>query len=430
MDIVIVGAGPAGLFLAHRLLAQNPRHTVKLYDCNQNPTGLESFDSRGFGLGLGARVQRWLNSIEGLGEQLASQGIQFTNTELILIPRRTLCALLVRSLLMHYGNRTSDESSRLSLHFNVSVVDVDLARREIVIERESGDEKVAYDLLVGADGIHSTIRSAMIISKPDEIDFQQQQRPEVWKVLQLPMQAELQKSPPRLIRLQKRSTQFGLVFGACLPRKDGHLTALIFWQPIGSSDQVNPCGITTVEELQQLLQEMFPKKLPALKLDPEQAAAFLEAQPGHEYWSQCRCYHHLEGGAVLIGDAAHSMFSLLGQGCSAAISDAVVLDSLLGQHGDQLSLVLPQFSAQQVEEGHAASDLSLIALIVYHPWLGLFYRITTLVWVFVLRQPSIVARLNQVGSNYIQVLRENRLWIWLAKKLLPEPPKVSKLRKI
>ncbi|MHC5827020.1 MAG: FAD-dependent monooxygenase, partial [Nostoc sp.] len=94
---------------------------------------------------------------------------------------------------------------------------------------------------------------------------------------------------------------------------------------------------------------MSPENLPALKLDREQAAAFLEARPGHEYWSQCRCYHHLEGGAVLIGDAAHSMFSLLGQGCSAAISDALVLDSLLGQHGDQFSLVLPQFSAQQVE---------------------------------------------------------------------------------
>ncbi|MEH2000714.1 MAG: FAD-dependent monooxygenase [Nostoc sp.] len=358
-----------------------------------------------------------MNSIEGLTEQLASEGIEFTGARLILIPRQTLCALLVRSLLTCYGNRTSDESSRLSLHFNVSVVNVDLAGRKVVIERESGYETVAYDLLVGADGIHSTIRSAMIISKPDETDFQQQQRPQVWKVLQLPMQPELQQSPPRIIRLEKRSAQFGLVFGACLPQKDGNFSALIFWQPVGSSDRINPCGITTVEELQQLLQEMFPKNLVAPKLDVDQAAAFLAAQPGHEYWSKSRCYHDLDGRAVLIGDAAHGMFSLLGQGCTAAIADAVVLDSLLGQHGDQLSIVLPKFSAQQVEEGHAASDLSLIALIFYHRWLGLLYKVTTLLWVVVLRQPSIFARLNQVSANYIQVLRENSLWIWFAKKL-------------
>lgn len=78
-------------------------------------------------------------------------------------------------------------------------MDVDLARREIVIERKSGSETVAYDLLVGADGIHSTIRSAMMVSKPEENHFQQQQRPQVWKVLQLPIQPELQQSPPRII---------------------------------------------------------------------------------------------------------------------------------------------------------------------------------------------------------------------------------------
>ncbi|WP_298908647.1 FAD-dependent monooxygenase [uncultured Nostoc sp.] len=143
-------------------------------------------------------------------------------------------------------------------------------------------------------------------------------------------------------------------------------------------------------------------------------------------WSQCRYYHDLQGQVVLIGDAAHSMFSFLGQGCTAAIKDAVVLDSLLRQHDDQLSLVLPQFSAQQVEEGHAASDLGLIALIFYHRWLGLLYKVTTLLWVVVLRQPIIFARLNQVDANYVQVLHENRFWIWLAKKVLSNPPKVAK----
>lgn len=417
MNVVIVGAGPAGLFLAHRLLVLNPSYRVQLYDCNQNPTELESFDGRGYGLGLGARVQHWLNSIEGLGEQLIREGVEFTSGGLILIPRRQLCALLLRSLLTQYGNQVSDANSRLSVNFNASVVDVDLARCKVMLERESGSATVAYDLLVGADGVHSIIRSAMMGSKPDEINFQQQQRPHVWKVLQLPMMPELQQSPTRIIRLQTRRADFGLVFGACLPQKDGRFSALIFWQPIGTSDRTNPCGVTTIEELQQLLQEMAPKHLPPLKPDRDQALAFIAAQPGHEYWSQCRSYHDLVGRAVLIGDSAHGMFSLLGQGCTAAISDAVALGSLLQQHPGQWSIVLPQFSVQQVEEGHAASDLSLIALIFYHRWLGLLYKVVTLLWVVVLRQPSVFAHLNQVDANYVQVLRKNRLWIWLAKNL-------------
>jgi 2-polyprenyl-6-methoxyphenol hydroxylase-like FAD-dependent oxidoreductase len=175
--------------------------------------------------------------------------------------------------------------------------------------------------------------------------------------------------------------------------------------------------VTTPEELQQLLQAMAPKRLSTLKLDPDQARAFLAAQPGHEYWSQCQRYHDLEGRAVLIGDAAHGMFSLLGQGCTAAIADAVALSALLQQYSEQWSLVLPQFSMQQVKEGQAASDLSLLALVFYHPWFGFLYKIVTLLWVFMLRQPSIFAQINQVDATYVQVLYKNRLWIWLAKNI-------------
>lgn len=386
MNVVIVGAGSAGLFLAHRLLALSPSYRVQLYDCNQNPTDLKALDSRGFGLGLGARVQHWLNSVEGLGEQLANEGIELTPSGLILIPRRQLCALLLQSLLTRYSDRGSNANSRLSVNFNASVVKVDLARRRVMVKREFGSELVAYDLLVGADGIHSTIRNAMIGSKPDAIKFQQRLRPHVWKVLPLSIESERQY-PPGIIRLQTRRNDLGLVFGACLPQKQGQFNALIFWQPVSSSEQINPYGITTVEELQQLVQQMAPKHLlSALKLDHERAMAFLAAQPGHEYWSQCRCYHDLEGRVVLIGDAAHGMFSLLGQGCTAAIADVVALDALLQQHPDQLSIVLPQFSMQQVEEGLAASDLSLIALIFYHRWLGLLYK-------------AIAKRWNQVAKH-------------------------------
>ncbi|MBD2101377.1 NAD(P)/FAD-dependent oxidoreductase [Leptolyngbya sp. FACHB-261] len=413
MNVVIVGAGPAGLFLAERLLALGSNYRVQLYDCNQNPTDLVSVDSRGFGLGLGARVQNWLSSIEGLVEQLTDEGIEFARGGLILIPRRQLCALLLQSLLTHHGDQVD---SRLSINYNTSVIEVDLARHQITIDGESGSQTVAYDLLVGADGVHSTIRSTMMVAKPDEIRFQERQRPHVWKVLQLSLESELQQLS--IIRLQTRRPPFSLVFGACLPQKKGRYSALIFWQP-SSSDQMNPCGVTTPEELQQLLQEMSPKHSPKIKLDRDQAVAFLAAQPGHEYWSQCHCYHYLEGQAVLIGDAAHGMFSLLGQGCTAAIADAVTLSTLLHQYPEQWSIVLPQYSMQQVKEGHAASDLSLIALIFYHRWLGLLYKVATLLWLVIFRQPSIFARINQVNANYVQVLHENRLWIWLAKKIKP-----------
>jgi 2-polyprenyl-6-methoxyphenol hydroxylase-like FAD-dependent oxidoreductase len=95
MNIVVIGAGPAGLFLANRLLHLGADCTVHLYDSNSEPTSLET-DSRGFGLGLGTRVRHELNQIEGLSDQLAREGIEFTASGLLLIPRRQLCTLLLQ----------------------------------------------------------------------------------------------------------------------------------------------------------------------------------------------------------------------------------------------------------------------------------------------------------------------------------------------
>lgn len=152
MNVIIVGAGPTGLFLAHRLLARNPSYKVKIYESNKNPIDLEYCDSKEFGLGLGARIQNWFKSIDGLEEQLVSQGINFPSG-LILIPRRQLCALLLRSRLTLYGERESNENSRLWINFNTPVVNVDSTHREIIIDGDTGSEKVPYNLLIGADEI-------------------------------------------------------------------------------------------------------------------------------------------------------------------------------------------------------------------------------------------------------------------------------------
>jgi kynurenine 3-monooxygenase len=252
----------------------------------------------------------------------------------------------------------------------------------------------------------------------------------LWKVLELPKQPDWEEAPPRRIRIQKRNFWSISAFGAYLPRHNGGWNALIFWQPKGNDDKINPCGIATPEQLQQLLHQMRSRSLPIPKLDLEKAKAFLAKRPAFEYWSQLNCYHDREGCVVAIGDAAHAMFSLFAQGCTAALGDAIALDTLLDRYNDDLKLVLPEFSNNQVAEGQAASNLSLITLVFFHPLFQLLYGIVTQLSTNWLKRPNIFVRINQINSNYTEVVGENKFWVWLGKRILEKNVKNSGLTQL
>jgi kynurenine 3-monooxygenase len=417
MKVIIVGSGPSGLFLAHKLLSRSQRYQVEIFEKLDDPNISQDNDKE-FGFGLWEKAQTWLKSIDGLWELVAQEAISLNAGNLILIPRRRLCAILINLLKERFGNNLEIKVAQCSIHFKTSVIGVSLESREVFVETAFGQQKIGYDLLVAADGVRSTIRDAAIASNPEKYAFEQKLRPHLWKVLELPEQPDWEQTQPRLIRLQKRKLRSISAFGAYIPRHDRGWSALIFWQPTGENDKINPCGVETLEQLQQLLHQMQSRSLPIPKLDPDKANAFLTKRPSFEYWSRLSCYHHQEGCLVAIGDAAHAMFSLFAQGCTVALADAIALDALLKKYNDDLKLVLPEFSNNRVVEGQAASDLSSIALVFYHPLFQLLYGFVTKFSMDWLKRPSIFVQINQINISYLEVLRENKFWVWLGKRLL------------
>lgn len=80
------------------------------------------------------------------------------------------------------------------------------------------------------------------------------------------------------------------------------------------------------------------------------------------------------GQAVLVGDAAHAMSSFLAQGCQAAFADVVALDQALQAADDNLQVALSNYSALQVKEGHAITDLNTL-LNPQAKWLSLLFGV-------------------------------------------------------
>lgn len=108
--IVIIGAGPAGLLLAHYLLRRG-KYQVEIYDRRPDPREVNLSQKRTFPISLQERGRRALREIEGLESAVLSQG------------------QLIQKTIRYRPNKKPNQTSRKQPLFSID-------RTEIVLWRE------------------------------------------------------------------------------------------------------------------------------------------------------------------------------------------------------------------------------------------------------------------------------------------------------
>ncbi|MCT7983506.1 FAD-dependent monooxygenase [Laspinema sp. A4] len=421
---IIIGAGPAGLLLAHYLLRRGDRYCVELYERRPDPRQGEMSKARTFPISLQERGRKAIRAIPGLEEAIAAQSVFCQGTMIYRpkskprrIPRKNkiLCTdrnELVSILLQELTQRYS--SDRLKIQFDCTCTQVDATAKTVSFESNTEEQfTTSYDVLIGADGAKSPVREFLV--QNTGLECEQHYIPDAYKSL----------SVSRINPEKGLSAEPDLVHAWTL---DNNTRLLLVPQPgdrlqgtLIFNAENNPLeGFSTPEEVLAFFQEKFPLCGELMTL--EEADTVLKRQIARILTVRCDRFH--EGDSILfIGDAAHAVSPSIGQGCNSALEDIFILDQVLDRYQDDWSQVLPQFSQQRIPDAHALQDLSdysfprnkrLIFEFFFRLQLGrLLHR-----WFPQQMKPFVFDLVLDTDISYSEVLRLNQGWINKVKRSL------------
>jgi kynurenine 3-monooxygenase len=208
-----------------------------------------------------------------------------------------------------------------------------------------------YDLpmspVIAADGAGSIVRQAM--AEAGLCDSRESTLEHGYKELEIPAGAGgRHQLEQHALHIWPRGG-FMLI---ALPNLDGSFTVTLFLPRSG------PESFASLED-DAALHGFFAATFPdALALMPGLAEDFSRHPTGAMGTVRCAPWH-VEGRALLLGDAAHAIVPFHGQGMNCAFEDCVVLDELILQHGDRWADLFGDFEARRKPDADAIADMAL-----------------------------------------------------------------------
>ena len=377
--VCIVGAGPVSLLFASKYLESNPHATVDIYERSPRRG---TPDENAFGFGVGDRGRLALNTVPGLKRKVEAIG-RFTSEGTMMVNRRDL----VDAMLEHLEAR----HPRIRVTHDTSVGFVDLEACSVEVSTRGESAIVPFDLLVGADGVNSSIRDQLV---ERGLPMERYLRPVAWKALRLPPQPSM--ATDALTRIKEVDG----VFGALLPRfPEGH-SMLVYWRgpnPWADRDELRAWLLAAAE---------------ISTVDDDELDRFLKCHPGTEHVVLLPRFHDGGGRVALLGDAAHDMYSTLGQGCAAGWGSALTLSDVLSTHAE-IPDALEEYSRLAVPEAHAVMDMNLIS----HLGDRKIYKLLALPLLMTGGVKKLHAQVNGPTRPYTEIRRKHAALVWLSRQI-------------
>lgn len=324
MRVLIVGAGICGLTLAHALRRRGAEPDIVELAPALEPVGA--------GIALGLNAQRVLGAL-GLRERIAARGLEHDSGSIRDASGRLLSRLEPGALAdaaygsfltihrgeLHQALLEGLDPGRLTLDSTVERLEESERQVEVTLR---GGERRSYDLVVGADGIHSRVRELLFGEVP--LDYAGYT---CWRLV---VEGEAEEG---VVELWGRGRRVGVVpigggkvYGflvANAPRRAAPPWSDLETMRASFAAFTYPPARRMLHSLGDLSQLIHHD---------------LEELPWLPSWHR--------GRAILVGDAAHAMTPNMGQGACMAIEDAYVLDQALAE-ADSIPAALTRYEAER-----------------------------------------------------------------------------------
>lgn len=241
------------------------------------------------------------------------------------------------------------EGQGVRIYFNRRCTGMDLSAGLLqMLDEETGEEKSLQSyVVIGCDGSASAIRGEML--KRSRFNFSQDYLNYGYKELTIPA------GPGGAHALETNALHIwprGNYMLIALPNTDGTFACILFL-PFEGPDSFEQ--LTSPPAVARFFQDHFPD---AVFLMPDLAANFFENPTGAMVTIKCSSWH-IEGRALLLGDAAHAIVPFFGQGINCGFEDCTVFLDLLDRYGADWEKIFQQFEAARKNNTDAIADMAV-----------------------------------------------------------------------
>ncbi|WP_158883971.1 NAD(P)/FAD-dependent oxidoreductase [Rhodanobacter sp. L36] len=366
--ITLIGAGLVGALLAQQLAQRG--FAVEVYEKRADPRRAGFIGGRSINLALAERGLHALRKA-GLADDVMQRAVMMRGR--MVHPREGAPSL------QRYGIDDSEviwsvsrgglnmllleaaEAAGARFHFGQSLIAADFDRQRIRLSDASGTEReLPAGMLIGADGAGSAVRHAM--NAHTALGERIEALGHGYKELEIPPAGQLSVD---LLAPAGGHDQFALEPNAlhiwprggymciALPNTEGSFTVTLFLPAHGEAPSFET--LPDARSARAFFSEQFADVLPLIRDFDEDFGAHPVGTLSTLYLDRW----HIDGRALLIGDAAHAIVPFHGQGMNCGFEDTVALADLLAEAPDDSADVFAEFQRMRQPNANAIAAMAL-----------------------------------------------------------------------